>query len=91
MKRRRALAAFGLACIAPLARAAGAGVARVGYLNPATMESATASLTALIEGLRDLGTSQNPFGSFLLLQGLETLSLRVDRSCENALKVELRS
>ena len=44
-------------------------------------------IRARVEGLRDLGASQNPFGSFLLLQGLETLSLRVDRSCENALKV----
>jgi O-acetylhomoserine (thiol)-lyase len=38
-----------------------------------------------VEGLRDIGACQNPFGSFLLLQGLETLSLRVERSCENAL------
>ena len=42
-------------------------------------------IRARVEGLRDLGASQNPFGSFLLLQGLETLSLRVGRSCENAL------
>ncbi|NNE34037.1 MAG: bifunctional O-acetylhomoserine aminocarboxypropyltransferase/cysteine synthase, partial [Rhodothermales bacterium] len=41
-------------------------------------------IRARVEGLRDLGPSQNPFGSFLLLQGLETLSLRVQRSCENA-------
>lgn len=40
---------------------------------------------ARVEGLRDLGPSQNPFGSFLLLQGIETLSLRVDRACDNAL------
>ncbi|KAK3804935.1 MAG: O-acetylhomoserine/O-acetylserine sulfhydrylase [Benniella sp.] len=38
-----------------------------------------------IEGLRDLGASANPFASFLLLQGLETLSLRVQRSVDNAL------
>ncbi|KAF8934923.1 Homocysteine synthase [Haplosporangium gracile] len=38
-----------------------------------------------IEGLRDLGASVNPFASFLLLQGLETLSLRVQRSVDNAL------
>ena len=44
-------------------------------------------LRARVEGLRDFGPSQNPFGSFLLLQGLETLSLRVDRSCENALEL----
>ena len=42
-------------------------------------------IRARVEGLRDLGPAQNPFGSFLLLQGLETLSLRVGRSCENAL------
>ena len=38
-----------------------------------------------IEGLRDWGPCQSPFNSFLLLQGLETLSLRVERTCENAL------
>ena len=38
-----------------------------------------------VEGLRDFGPSQNPFGSFLLLQGLETLSLRVQRHVDNAL------
>ncbi|KAG0288733.1 Homocysteine synthase [Linnemannia gamsii] len=40
-----------------------------------------------IEGLRDLGASPNPFASFLLLQGLETLSLRVQRSVNNALEL----
>ncbi|KAF9539603.1 Homocysteine synthase [Mortierella hygrophila] len=38
-----------------------------------------------IEGLRDFGASPNPFSSFLLLQGLETLSLRVQRSVDSAL------
>ena len=42
-------------------------------------------IRARVEGLRDFGPAQNPFGSFLLLQGLETLSLRVERSCQNAL------
>jgi O-acetylhomoserine/O-acetylserine sulfhydrylase-like pyridoxal-dependent enzyme len=37
------------------------------------------------ESLRDIGACQNPFGSFLLLQGLETLSLRVQRHVDNAL------
>jgi O-acetylhomoserine/O-acetylserine sulfhydrylase len=40
---------------------------------------------ARVEGLRDLGPSQSPFNSFLLLQGLETLSLRMDRHVENTL------
>ncbi|MBX2822353.1 MAG: O-acetylhomoserine aminocarboxypropyltransferase/cysteine synthase [Rhodothermaceae bacterium] len=44
-------------------------------------------IRARVEGLRDLGPSQNPFGSFLLLQGLETLSLRVQRSVDNALEL----
>jgi O-acetylhomoserine (thiol)-lyase len=38
-----------------------------------------------VEGLRDFGPAQSPFNSFLLLQGLETLSLRVERHSENAL------
>ena len=37
--------------------------------------------------LRDQGAAISPFNSFLLLQGLETLSLRVERHVENALKV----
>ncbi|KAH6905270.1 Cys/Met metabolism PLP-dependent enzyme-domain-containing protein [Coprinopsis sp. MPI-PUGE-AT-0042] len=37
------------------------------------------------ELLRDLGPALNPFGAFLLLNGLETLSLRVQRHCDNAL------
>jgi len=37
------------------------------------------------ESLRDIGACQNPFGSFLLLQGLETLSLRVQRHLDNTL------
>lgn len=40
-----------------------------------------------VELLRDLGPCQNPFGSFLLLQGLETLALRGERHGENALKL----
>ncbi|MCC5921575.1 MAG: O-acetylhomoserine aminocarboxypropyltransferase/cysteine synthase [Cyclobacteriaceae bacterium] len=40
-----------------------------------------------VEGLRDLGTALSPFNAFQLLQGLETLSLRVDRTVENALKI----
>ena len=44
-------------------------------------------IRARVEGLRDFGPSQSPFNSFLLLQGVETLSLRVERTVENALKV----
>jgi O-acetylhomoserine/O-acetylserine sulfhydrylase len=40
---------------------------------------------ARVEGLRDLGPALSPFNSFLFLQGLETLSLRMDRHVENTL------
>lgn len=42
-------------------------------------------IRARVEGLRDWGPAQSPFNSFLLLQGLETLTLRVERIGENAL------
>lgn len=38
---------------------------------------------ARVEGLRDIGPSISPFNSFLLLQGLETLSLRMERIIQN--------
>ena len=40
-----------------------------------------------VEGLRDLGAAASPFNTFLLLQGLETLSLRVQRTVDNALEL----
>ncbi|RXJ00009.1 homocysteine synthase [Anaerobacillus alkaliphilus] len=44
-------------------------------------------IKARVQLLRDLGPAIAPFNSFLLLQGLETLHLRLERHCENALKV----
>ncbi|HEY1055970.1 MAG TPA: O-acetylhomoserine aminocarboxypropyltransferase/cysteine synthase [Emticicia sp.] len=44
-------------------------------------------IRARVEGLRDWGASQAPFNSFLLLQGVETLTLRVERIAANALKL----
>lgn len=44
-------------------------------------------IKARVEGLRDIGPCISPFNSFLLLQGLETLSLRIERHCENAYKL----
>ncbi|KAF0159041.1 MAG: O-acetylhomoserine (thiol)-lyase [Syntrophaceae bacterium] len=44
-------------------------------------------LKARVILLRDLGPALSPFNSFLLLQGLETLHLRMPRHCENALAV----
>ncbi len=42
-------------------------------------------IKARVEGLRDLGPAISPFNSFLLLQGLETLSLRMERHVQNTL------
>ncbi|MBC5775067.1 O-acetylhomoserine aminocarboxypropyltransferase/cysteine synthase [Pontibacter sp. KCTC 32443] len=42
------------------------------------------SIRARVEGLRDFGPAISPFNSFQLLQGLETLSLRVERTVQNA-------
>jgi O-acetylhomoserine (thiol)-lyase len=44
-------------------------------------------IRARVEGLRDYGSSLSPFNSFLFLQGLETLSLRVQRHVDNALEL----
>ncbi len=40
-----------------------------------------------LQWLRDMGNCASPFNSFLHIQGLETLHLRMERHCENALKV----
>jgi len=53
--------------------------------NPLGLPNIAFIIRARVEGLRDFGPSQSPFNSFLLLQGLETLSLRVQRHAENAL------
>jgi len=45
------------------------------------------SIRARVEGLRDFGPAQSPFNAFLMLQGLETLSLRVQRTVDNALEL----
>lgn len=43
------------------------------------------AIRARVEQLRDIGAAPSPFNSFLLLQGLETLSLRIERHCQNTL------
>lgn len=53
--------------------------------NPLGLPNIAFAIRARVEGLRDFGPSISPFNSFLLLQGLETLSLRVQRHVENAL------
>ncbi|TDU88486.1 O-acetylhomoserine sulfhydrylase [Kribbella voronezhensis] len=44
-------------------------------------------LKARVQWLRDLGTAVSPFNAFLISQGLETLSLRIERHLDNALAV----
>lgn len=44
-------------------------------------------LKARVQGLRDIGATLSPFNAFLLLQGLETLPLRMERHSQNALAV----
>jgi len=55
--------------------------------NPLGLPNIAYAIRARVEGLRDFGSSQSPFNSFLLLQGLETLSLRVQRHVDNALEL----
>lgn len=53
--------------------------------NPLGLPNIAFIIRARVEGLRDFGASQSPFNSFLNIQGLETLSLRVQRHVDNAL------
>lgn len=59
--------------------------ATFGENNPLGLPNVAFSIRARVEGLRDYGPALSPFNSFLFLQGLETLSLRVQRSVDNAL------
>jgi len=45
------------------------------------------AIACRVLGLRDFGPSISPFNAFLILQGIDTLSLRMQRHCDNALKV----
>lgn len=55
--------------------------------NPLGLPNIAFAIRARVEGLRDFGSSQSPFNAFLLLQGIETLSLRVQRHVDNALEL----
>ena len=58
-----------------------------GFDNPLGLPNIAFAIRARVEGLRDFGPALSPFNSFQLIQGLETLSLRVERTVENALKL----
>lgn len=55
--------------------------------NPLGLPNVAFAIRARVEGVRDFGPALSPFNSFLLLQGLETLSLRVQRTVDNALEL----
>ncbi len=58
-----------------------------GVDNPLGLPNVAFGIRARVEGLRDFGPAPSPFNSFLLIQGLETLSLRVQRTVDNALEI----
>ncbi|MCC5937161.1 MAG: O-acetylhomoserine aminocarboxypropyltransferase/cysteine synthase [Lunatimonas sp.] len=58
-----------------------------GIDNPLGLPNIAFAIRVRVEGLRDFGPALSPFNSFLLLQGLETLSLRVQRTVDNALEL----
>jgi O-acetylhomoserine (thiol)-lyase len=58
-----------------------------GENNPLGLPNIAFAIRARVEGLRDFGPALSPFNAFLLIQGLETLSLRVQRTSENALEM----
>ncbi|MEM6641803.1 MAG: O-acetylhomoserine aminocarboxypropyltransferase/cysteine synthase [Bacteroidota bacterium] len=55
--------------------------------NPLGLPNVAFAIRARVEGLRDYGPCISPMNSFQLLQGLETLSLRMERIIENTMKV----
>ena len=58
-----------------------------GVNNPLGLPNIAFIIRARVEGLRDFGSSQSPFNSFLLIQGIETLSLRMERASSNGQKL----
>ncbi len=58
-----------------------------GYNNPLGLPNIAFIIRARVEGLRDFGTSLSPFNAFQIIQGIETLSLRVERTVQNALEL----
>lgn len=58
-----------------------------GIDNPLGLPNIAFAIRARVEGLRDFGAALSPFNAFQLLQGLETLSLRVQRTVDNAFEL----
>lgn len=55
--------------------------------NPLGLPNVAFAIRTRVEGLRDFGPAISPFNAFQLLQGLETLSLRVQKTVDNALEL----
>ena len=58
-----------------------------GDKNPLGLPNVAFAIRLRVEGLRDYGPAMSPFNAFQILQGVETLSLRMERIVENASKV----
>ena len=58
-----------------------------GIDNPLGLPNIAFAIRARVEGLRDFGPALSPFNAFQLIQGIETLSLRVQRTVDNALEL----
>ena len=58
-----------------------------GVDNPLGLPNIAFTIRARVEGLRDFGAALSPFNAFQLIQGLETLSLRVQRTVDNAFEL----
>jgi len=58
-----------------------------GVNNPLGLPNIAFAIRARVEGLRDFGASLSPFNAFQLIQGVETLSLRVQRTVDNAFEL----
>jgi len=58
-----------------------------GVDNPLDLPNIAFAIRARVEGLRDFGAALSPFNAFQLIQGLETLSLRVQRTVDNAFEL----
>lgn len=58
-----------------------------GVENPLGLPNIAFAIRVRVEGLRDFGPSLSPFNAFQLIQGLETLSLRVQRTVDNAFEL----
>lgn len=58
-----------------------------GLIYSEVFKEAAFIVRARVEGLRDFGSCISPTNSFIILQGLETLSLRLNQACKNALEI----